>query len=474
MSVGFSLDNFDDIYRRSDSSKIVINDIDIFAEDQRSVVDNYIFKNYTEDNISLLPSCTCGELKGESMIGMTCMSCNTPVMTEVEDTVNFLLYSRRPEGVEKFISPIVMYWLMNNYKIGSSIHLVRYLTDTTFRIDPKVNTKSRERLERFVHILTAEGYERGYNNFVRNFFPILDILEAEFSKEPKRDRGRFPAFLKANEDKIFSDYLPYPNRSLMVMNGGVLGRFVDRNVNKAVDCVRRMTGIDIKNINVRSKQNRVSKTLLGLSDFYAGYTQDSIFSKGGLARKHIGSTRSHFTARSVIVSITEPHEYDEIHLPWSIACTLFEPFLLKRLLREGWSFIDANEYLSFHLRQHSPTLEAMFIDIVNSVGGVPMLFGRNPSLHRGSVQTVRMTRVKTDTWDNTIGMSYLIAQAYNADFDGDAMNLTLPLTANAVNQLENFAPYHSLLEFGRPNEFSSTINFPKTVISNLASWYNAP
>ena len=46
------------------------------------------------------------------------------------------------------------------------------------------------------------------------------------------------------------------------------------------------------------------------------------------------------------------------------------------------------------------------------------MLNRNPSLHRGSIQAVRITRIKTDPDDNTLSMSYLIAKSFNADYDG--------------------------------------------------------
>lgn len=54
----------------------------------------------------------------------------------------------------------------------------------------------------------------------------------------------------------------------------------------------------------------------------------------------------------------------------------------------------------------------------------------------------------------------------------DALNLMMVLTKKAQAQLENFKPHHSVLALSGPNEFGNAIQFPKTIASTLASWYN--
>ena len=54
--------SYDQLYHRLTSDKILINGIDIFNTETKDVLDSIILKNYSEDNLSLLPSCQCGEL----------------------------------------------------------------------------------------------------------------------------------------------------------------------------------------------------------------------------------------------------------------------------------------------------------------------------------------------------------------------------------------------------------------------------
>ena len=200
----------------------------------------------------------------------------------------------------------------------------------------------------------------------------------------------------------------------------------------------------------------------------------TFFNKHGLIRQHITSTRSHFTARAVITSISGPHDYDEIHIPWSLSCSLFREHILNRLYARGFSYKEAINFIMFHIKIYNPILNEIFNEILSSTPiGIKCLFNRNPSLHRGSIQTVRITKIKTDIDDNTIGVSFLICKNFNGDFDGDELNLTLVLTEKVYKNLDNFEPHHNVLSLNGTNEFSNSIMFPKTVVSTLSNWFDS-
>jgi hypothetical protein len=69
-------------------------------------------------------------------------------------------------------------------------------------------------------------------------------------------------------------------------------------------------------------------------------------------------------------------------------------------------------------------------------------------------------------------MSYLIAPSFNADFDGDELNLTLLLTEKTSGKnADNFEPHHNILSLSGVNEFTSNIKFPKTIVSTLSNYF---
>jgi DNA-directed RNA polymerase beta' subunit len=197
------------------------------------------------------------------------------------------------------------------------------------------------------------------------------------------------------------------------------GRYYDKAITGPINVIRRLTGIDLHTRTTQDKQKRVASSMVEMAEFYSQYLKKAIFSKYGLVRQQLVSARSHFTARAVIVSIAGPHKHDELHLCWSVACSLFRPFIINALKRSGMSSRESATFLEYHNRIYHPLIDEILRELIAvSGGGIAALFSRNPSMHRGSIQTVRITRVKTDPNDVTFGMSDRIAPSYNADHDG--------------------------------------------------------
>lgn len=477
MPVVLRLINFDTIYNRIKSPKILINYEDIFNTENKEKLDSIILKNYSEDNLSIIPSCNCGDLKGAYYIGEICHKCGTYVSSNLDDNISFLLWVAKPQEVEQFISPQVLNILLNRYKITKpNVQLIKYIMLPNFKFDKRIQKKNIHLLEKLDFLLEQNNIKRGYNSFIQNFFKIIEILETEFIREkPSIDEFNFYEFLVRNKDNIFSNFLPFPNRVIFAMESNELGKFIDKSLLNPINVIRRLTGIDLYTKPSTVKQAKVANSLIDLSEFYASYMKNVLFSKPGLNRQHIASTRCHFTARAVISSIYGPHDYDEIHIPWSIACTLLREHILNRLYVRKFTYKQATNFLQYHNKIYSPLLDEIFHEIIAASGnGLRCLFNRNPSLHRGSIQSVRITRVKTDTNDNTISMSYLIGPSFNSDYDGDELNLTLVLTEKVLRNLNNFEPHHNILTLDGPNEFSNNIKLPKTLISTISNWLMSP
>lgn len=472
MPVNLKLINYDDVFNTIKNDKILLNHQDIFSTENKELLDNLILKNYSEDNLSIIPSCQCGELKGAYYVGDKCHKCNTTVVSTVEDNISFLLWLETPQEVEYFISPIVLAILLNRYKITKpNVPLIKYILLPNYIIDKKQQKKNMSMLERLDYLLEANNIKRGYNSFIQNFFKIIEILDTEFVKEKQAEKLQFQEFLINNKDKLFSRYIPFPNKIMFAMDSNELGKFIDKSLLNPINVIRRVTGIDLYTKPSNIKQLKIAKSLLDLAEFYVGYMKTTFFSKPGLIRQHISSTRSHFTGRAVITSISGPHKYDELYMPWSLACSLFREHILNRLYTKGYSYKQAINFLMYHNRIYSPVLDEIFNEIIlASGGGVKAFFNRNPSLHRGSIQTVRITRIKTDVEDNTFSFSLLIMPSFNADLDGDSLNISLALTKNIYDSMDNFEPHHNILSLSGPNEFSSNIKLPKTIVSSLANW----
>lgn len=414
------LQSYDEIFNRLTTDKILINNVDVFNAENKEMLDNIILMNYSEDNLSIIPSCKCGELKGEYYVGDVCHKCDTTVVNGLDDAISFLLWVKAPREVERFISPAALMFLINRYKITKpNVKLIEYMLLPNLKIDRKQQRTNIELLEKFDFMLKQAGISRGYNSFIQNFYKVIEILEAEFVKKKKTRENEFIEFLQRNEANIFSEHLPFPNRIIFATESNELGRFMDKSTLTPINVIRRLTGIDLHTRPSRDKQTRVAKSLLELAPFYEAYLKSSVFEKPGLIRQHITSNRAHFTARGVIVSIAGPHRRGDLHLPWSMSVSLFRPFILNALYKRGYSYKQAVNFLTYHIRIYHPLLDEIFKELISSAGGgIKALFNRNPSLHRGSIQAVEIVKIKTDPYDTTVGMSDRIGPSFNSDHDG--------------------------------------------------------
>ena len=268
MPLTLKLINFDELYTKLTTDKILVNTLDVFNSENKELIDQYIMKNYSEDNLSIIPSCQCGALKGAYYVGDVCHTCKTTVTSTTDDNISFLLWLEAPKEVEYFISPIIMSILLNRYKITKpNVPLIKYIMLPNYVIDRKQQKKNLPMLERLDFLLQANNIKKGYNSFIQNFFKIIEILEAEFVKEKQAEKQVFIDFLNQNRHNLFSRFLPFPNKIMFAMDSNELGKFIDKALLNPINVIRRVTGIDLYTKPSAVKQAKVAKSVSKRTDF---------------------------------------------------------------------------------------------------------------------------------------------------------------------------------------------------------------
>lgn len=444
----------------------IINDLSGATKEDKENLNKLIYTKHGSDLLSNLPSCECGTLAREDLIGVICEECGEPVKPAMEQTLEPILWFRAPKGVTALINPTI-WWMLCTRFARNRFNVIMWLCDTSYT--PKVRTPD------VVDQLIAAGVERGYNNFVNNFDKIMDImfdLKAYKSKSKSMDDLRI--VLSQYRDCIFSQYLPIPNRALLVIEDSTMGMYIDPIIVGAVDAIRTMVSIDDPNSShsVRRKENRVAKTLDQISIFYNGVYTTTFAGKPGVFRKHIYGTRCDFSFRAVISSLTCRHDYRELFIPWGIGISLFRYHLLNKLYLRGMSSSMGIEFLQSHAQKHNPDIAVLFQELIDETPylGIPCVFQRNPSLGRGSAQALFITKVKDDIHDPTVSFSILDVVAPNADYDGDQMNGTLALDHYITEAVQNLAPHKGVLDMSEPRKISKVMSMSKSVISTTANW----
>jgi len=210
------------------------------------------------------------------------------------------------------------------------------------------------------------------------------------------------------------------------------------------------TQVDNKIPGVASVAQRSGRPLKSIKDRLNG--------KGGRIRGNLMAKRVDYSARSVITA--DPNlSIAQLGVPLKIAKNITKPVTVNKLnkaflttlVRNGpdnWPGAKILEKpggesitLRYYMDRESITLNDGDIVHRHMMDGDPVLFNRQPTLHRMSMMAhIAKVMHKGDTFR----MNVADTKPYNADFDGDEMNLHMPQDPESESELKNLAavPYN--------------------------------
>jgi len=125
---------------------------------------------------------------------------------------------------------------------------------------------------------------------------------------------------------------------------------------------------------------------------------------------------------------------DEVAIPERSAWEIYKPFVIRRLVKAGYSRIDAvNKFLN----RDPVAKEALLKEMQTR----PVLISRAPVLHKHGIMAAwpRLTQ------NNVMEIPPFLVSAFGADFDGDAMQFHVPADHAAVKEaVEKLLPSKNL------------------------------
>ena len=182
--------------------------------------------------------------------------------------------------------------------------------------------------------------------------------------------------------------------------------------------------------------------------------------KTGRMRNNIMGKRVDFSARTVITS--DPYiDIDQVGVPKKIAMELTVPEevtsdnikYLTKLVKNGRnvypganfvihvSYVDGKPtHQKIDLKYRKKELELKIGDVVDRhmINGDHVLFNRQPTLHKPSMMGHKVHILNNDV-ANTFRLNVSVCKPYNADFDGDEMNLHLAQSVQTSNEIKYIA-----------------------------------
>lgn len=242
----------------------------------------------------------------------------------------------------------------------------------------------------------------------------LPVIPPDLRPMVQLDGGRFAA---SDLNDLYRRVINRNNRLKRLMSIGapeVICRNEKRMLQEAVDTL----------LNNSARAGRTvfnsgdKRKLRSLSDMLKG--------KQGRFRQNLLGKRVDYSGRSVIV-IGPKLKLHQCGLPKTMALELFKPFIIGRLIRDGYAhnIKNAEKLIQASKREVWDILEEVTKEHY-------VLLNRAPTLHRLGIQAFQPTLIE----GKAIQVHPLVCAAFNADFDGDQMAIHVPLSKGAKSEAD--------------------------------------
>ncbi len=241
---------------------------------------------------------------------------------------------------------------------------------------------------------------------------ILPVIPPDLRPMVQLDGGRFAA---SDLNDLYRRVINRNNRLKRLIAIGapeVICRNEKRMLQEAVDTLLNNSARQGKTVFNSGDKRK----LRSLSDMLKG--------KQGRFRQNLLGKRVDYSGRSVIV-VGPKLKLNQCGLPKSMALELFKPFVIGKLINDGYAHNIKNA------EKMMQTGEKVIWDILEDVTrNRYVLLNRAPTLHRLGIQAFQPVLIE----GKAIQVHPLVCAAFNADFDGDQMAVHVPLSDMAQEE----------------------------------------
>lgn len=282
------------------------------------------------------------------------------------------------------------------------------LDELTAKLRQELKEVSGQRKIRAIRRLeVVEAFKKSGNRPEWMIMDVIPVIPPELRPMVQLDGGRFAT---SDLNDLYRRVINRNNRLKRLLDLGapdIIVRNEKRMLQEAVDAL-----ID-NGRRGRPVTGPGNRPLKSLSDMLKG--------KQGRFRQNLLGKRVDYSGRSVIV-VGPNLKLHQCGLPKEMALELFKPFVMKRLVNDGYAHnIKSAKRMVERVRNE-------VWDVLEEViSEHPILLNRAPTLHRLGIQAFEPVLVE----GRALQIHPLVCTAYNADFDGDQMAVHVPLSAEA-------------------------------------------
>jgi len=269
------------------------------------------------------------------------------------------------------------------------------------------SSSGQRRIRAIRRLEVVEAFRQSGNRPEWMVLDVIPVIPPDLRPMVQLDGGRFAT---SDLNDLYRRVINRNNRLKRLLDLGapdIIVRNEKRMLQEAVDAL-----ID-NGRRGRPVTGPGNRPLKSLSDMLKG--------KQGRFRQNLLGKRVDYSGRSVIVVGPSLH-LNQCGLPKEMALELFKPFVMKRLVKDGFAH---------NIKSAKRMVERARTEVWDVLEDVirehPVLLNRAPTLHRLGIQAFEPILVE----GRAIKIHPLVCTAYNADFDGDQMAVHVPLSAEA-------------------------------------------
>jgi len=460
-----SLDDY--FHSIPENEKLVLNTLNPDDPDDMLMIDKTRIKHIEGDSISLVDSCFLGCTTGNYNRGIICEECRTEVKDRITDYNPYLWM--------KMLLPDVG-WLSASF--ASTLMKTIYYKERNIikwfsnpRYNPPIKTNNRDNVHKLYAEYTAiDGFERSYSFLINNLEEIIKITIQHFSykADKKAKLSVLLSRLIMDRDAVFSQYMPIINNKFAINEQTNKGIWLQQETLSVYSMTTAF--MNAINSNTQKQSKAVGEIVVINANLRDILSKDTLGTKYGIIRKNLIGTRASFSAYLVISPITEEHRYDDIHMPWSASVVILRPMILNKLIKRGIKFREALNLIRASVKNYSSVIREIFDELLSEAEDNRLTFQilRNPTQGSYGTHLVGCPKIKDNPNDTTMGVSQLLVQLPNGDYDGDALIVKLHTDKYMKELASNYHPSNDI--FGdKPGKIFGKVNLTKTVAINIAT-----
>lgn len=380
--------------------------------------------------------CDCGAFIGQDIIGQTCPCCGSEIALH---SLNFEYTGWINLGKHKIISPVyynilkrvlgnnMLKFILGDYKSDLS---VQYNENDKDFLENKKNKKSgRVSVNDINYIkkkIPKSKYQYqglGHDVFYERFEEVLTACAPKNNPDVQ--------MLIDEKDAVFTSKIPIYSTAFRPVSKTSETMFYPK-INKwfsmicAVYCQLDDMVLDIEVIQAL---NFIQNYLIEACEHLI---TAEISKKTGFVRSEIVGGTFSFSARGVI-TLDISLRADEIDIPYTMALTAFQ-FRITHMLATRYNMTLEQAYLFISNSDRDPIVLQLLDEIIAEGQWVFLI--REPTINLASIEVCRIRRYKFD--DDTISLPQEPLPGFNADFDGDQLNLCFLIDENIHKEFEPF------------------------------------